>query len=69
MMKSAAYLLMFVVFVLITWQSIVRAMGMIDSGQYSEVLYLPIYPFIFVVTLGCCGTQPGCSEIIHSISK
>jgi TRAP-type C4-dicarboxylate transport system permease small subunit len=54
-MKSTAYLMMSAVFVLITWQSIVRAKGMMASGQYSEVLYLPIYPFVFVVTLGCAA--------------
>ena len=52
LLKSAAYLIMAAVFVLVTWQSIVRAKGMMASGQYTEVLYLPIYPFVFVVTLG-----------------
>jgi TRAP-type C4-dicarboxylate transport system permease small subunit len=51
-LKSVSYFIMTVVFFLISWQSIVRAKGMMASGQYTEVLYLPIYPFVFVVTLG-----------------
>ena len=41
LMQSAAYLTMLCVFAIIAWQSVVRARGMIASGQYSEVLYLP----------------------------
>jgi TRAP-type C4-dicarboxylate transport system permease small subunit len=52
-MKSVANLALFAVFVLIAWQATVRGIGMIVSGLYTEVLYLPIYPFVFVVTLGC----------------
>jgi hypothetical protein len=48
-----ANLALFAVFVLIAWQATVRGIGMIVSGLYTEVLYLPIYPFVFVVTLGC----------------
>lgn len=54
-LKSVSYLVMFVVFVMLSWQSFVRANGMLASGQYTEVLYMPIYPFVYTVSLGCAA--------------
>ena len=52
-MDSLAYLLFFVLFALITWQSLLRALGMRQTGLTSEVLAFPIYPFVLTVTIGC----------------
>ena len=52
-MRCTADLAMFAVYALITWQSVIRVKELIASGQHSEVLYLPIFPFVFVVTVGC----------------
>ena len=51
----AAHFLMAVVYGLITWQTFVRARELMASGQYSEVLYIPIYPFAWVVCAGCAA--------------
>lgn len=54
-MKSISYLIMSAMFMLISWQSFVKANGMFSSGQYTEVLYLPIFPFVYVVAFGCAA--------------
>ncbi|MFH1488413.1 MAG: TRAP transporter small permease [Pseudomonadota bacterium] len=36
----------------ITWQSWMRAKGMMSTGQISIVLYAPIYPFVLAVAVG-----------------
>ena len=51
--QCLANLALCTIFGLIAWQAAVRAQGMFSSGLHTEVLYLPIYPFVFVVTLGC----------------
>ncbi|MBW2030978.1 MAG: TRAP transporter small permease [Deltaproteobacteria bacterium] len=51
-MKSIAYLLFTVLYGLITWQSLLRALGMKQTGQTSEVLAIPVYPFVLTVTVG-----------------
>jgi len=50
--NSFASLVFFCLFLLITWQSCVRAKGMFDSGQQSIILYAPIYPFVLAVAVG-----------------
>lgn len=52
-MNSIINLFFFTLFGLITWQSILRALGMIASGLKSEVLSFPIFPFVLMVSLGC----------------
>jgi TRAP-type C4-dicarboxylate transport system permease small subunit len=52
LMNCMANLFFFSLFILITWQSFLRAKGMIDSGLMSEVLYLPVFPFVLTVTVG-----------------
>jgi len=39
--------------VLITWSSLVYSEKMREAGEVSQDLWLPIYPFIYVVALGC----------------
>jgi hypothetical protein len=51
-MNSIVHLFFFALFVLITWQSLLRAIGMIASGLKSEVLAIPVFPFVLTVTLG-----------------
>ena len=51
--NSLAHLLFFALFVLITWQTFLRATGVMASGQSSEVLYLPLYPFMLGLTASC----------------
>ena len=51
--RIGAHFLMAAVYGLIAWQTSVRARELMVSGQYSEVLYIPIYPFVWVVWAGC----------------
>jgi len=51
-MNSMAYLVFLGIFILITWQSVYRAQAMIDTGLTSFVLYIPVFPFVLVVTAG-----------------
>ncbi|MBW2311518.1 MAG: TRAP transporter small permease [Deltaproteobacteria bacterium] len=43
----------FLLFVLFTWSVMVYAGEMKASGEVSQDLWLPIYPFIYVVAVGC----------------
>lgn len=52
-MNCVAYLLFSALYALITWQSLLRALGMKQTGQTSEVLALPVYPFVLAVAVGC----------------
>ena len=38
---------------LITWSTLVYSEQMRASGEVSQDLWLPIYPFIYIVALGC----------------
>jgi len=51
-MNSIASLVFLGLFVLITWQTFLRAKGMIDTGLISEVLLIPVFPFVLTVTAG-----------------
>lgn len=52
-LKIVADFFMTVVYGLITWQAWVRARELMATQQHSEVLYLPIFPFVWIVCLGC----------------
>ena len=39
-------------FSLITWRSFMHMMGLLDRGATSGVLYIPVFPFVGLVTLG-----------------
>jgi TRAP-type C4-dicarboxylate transport system permease small subunit len=43
----------FVLSLLITWSTVVYSEKMRASGEVSQDLWLPIYPFIYVVAVGC----------------
>ena len=43
----------FLLFVLFTWSVLVYSAEMKASGEVSQDLWLPIYPFIYVVAVGC----------------
>lgn len=38
---------------LITWSSVVYSVKMRASGEVTQDLWLPVYPFVFVVAVGC----------------
>ncbi len=42
----------FILFVLMTWYAFDYAVGKIGSGEVSQDLWIPMYPFVFVVALG-----------------
>jgi len=46
-------LVCFLLFGLFTWSTLVYAEKMRASGEVSQDLWLPVYPFIYVVALGC----------------
>jgi TRAP-type C4-dicarboxylate transport system permease small subunit len=52
-MNSIAYLLFSILYALIAWQSLLRAVGMKHTGLTTEVLAIPVYPFVLTVTVGC----------------
>jgi len=51
-MNSFASIVFLGVFILITWQTFLRAKGMLDVGQISIVLYIPVFPFVLAVAVG-----------------
>ena len=42
-----------VLFGILSWQTILFALGTYENGELSEVLRIPITPFAFVVSMGC----------------
>jgi TRAP-type C4-dicarboxylate transport system permease small subunit len=40
-------------FAVITWQSVVYALDLKNSGEVSMTLQMPIHPFVFGIALGC----------------
>lgn len=51
-LESAAYLLCLAIFIVITWQSVVRAEVLRADGTASDLLSIPIYPFMWIVVFG-----------------
>ena len=51
-MNFIASLVFLIMFILITWQSVYRAQAMIQAHLTSNVLYIPSFPFVFVLTFG-----------------
>ena len=43
----------FIISFLITWSTLVYAGKMKASGEVTQDLWLPVYPFIYVVAIGC----------------
>jgi len=50
------YVVSLVLFVLITWQSVMYGLRLFNSGEESLALGIPSYPFAFVVALGTAFT-------------
>lgn len=46
------YLLSFFVLALITWKSIERGFEVMATKEFSAILQIPVYPFMFLVALG-----------------
>lgn len=51
-MNVFASLVFIGIFILLTWQTFLRAKGMFDVGQTSIVLYIPVFPFVLAVAIG-----------------
>lgn len=43
----------FVLFVGITWSTLIYSATMRASGEVSQDLWIPIYPFVYIVAVGC----------------
>jgi TRAP-type C4-dicarboxylate transport system permease small subunit len=43
----------FLLFGLVTWSALVYSARMKASGEVSQDLWLPIYPFVYIVAVGC----------------
>ena len=54
-MNTIVTLVFLGLFILVTWQTWLRAKGMIDVGQLSLTLYIPVYPFVLSVAVGCAA--------------
>lgn len=42
-----------VLFGIITWQSLLYGMDLLNKGQVSPTIQMPIYPFVFGIAIGC----------------
>ena len=51
-LDRASYVLMFVLFSIVSWQTFVYGMRLLQTGERSETLRIAFYPFVFVVCLG-----------------
>jgi TRAP-type C4-dicarboxylate transport system permease small subunit len=47
-----SYVLMFVLFSIVSWQTFVYGKRLFTTGELSETLKLAYYPFVFLVSLG-----------------
>jgi len=57
-------------FAVVTWQSIVYALDLMRSGEVSQTLELPVYPFVFGVAAGCgCLCPVLLVEFIRALKK
>ncbi|MBI4767308.1 MAG: TRAP transporter small permease [Deltaproteobacteria bacterium] len=43
----------FILMILVTWSAVIYSEKMRLSGQVSQDLWIPIYPFIYVIVAGC----------------
>ena len=49
---SITYFMSLGIFSLVTWQSVLQANTQTASGQTSAILYIPIFPFVWVLAFG-----------------
>lgn len=67
---SVMYLMTFLLFCIISWQTIVFARAKSETGELSEVLKMPITPFAYVVAIGCIAlTMVLLLDLVKSIIK
>ena len=51
-LDRVSYALMFVLFSIVSWQTFVYGMRLLQTGERSETLRIAFHPFVFVVCLG-----------------
>ena len=51
-LDRVSYLLMFALFAVVSWQTFVYGMRLMQTGERSETLRFAFYPFVFLVCLG-----------------
>jgi TRAP-type C4-dicarboxylate transport system permease small subunit len=51
-LDRVSYVLMFFLFSIVSWQTFVYGMRLLQTGERSETLKIAFYPFVFVVCLG-----------------
>jgi len=64
------YLFQFLLFALIIWRTYVLGRSLAIAGEVSATLFVPLYPFIFAIAVGCI---PVCIlfllRFLNSVSK
>lgn len=60
------YGLSFLLLLLITWKSLERGFEVLDNKECSGTLNIPVFPFVFVVALGCAAM---CFELLRDLSR
>ena len=50
---SFIYLFQFILFALIAWRTYVLGRSLEIAGEVSATLFVPLYPFVFAIALGC----------------
>ena len=59
-----------VLFGILSWQTILFAMGTHENGELSEVLKIPIAPFAFAVSIGCISlTMVLLADLINILTR
>ncbi len=61
-----SHVIYFLLLLVITWKSVARAMELMGTKEVSATLSIPVFPFYFVVALGCAAM---CIELLRDISK
>ena len=51
-LDQASFILILVFFSIVSWQTFVYGMRLLQTGERSETLKIAFYPFVFVVSLG-----------------
>lgn len=67
LIDSFNYLVSTMLFLLISWKSVVHAKVLWVSGLTSAILYVPVYPFVFVLAL--CSGLLGLVFLLHLIDS
>lgn len=67
LIDSFNYLVSTILFSLISWKSVVQAKVLWVSGLTSSILYVPVYPFVFV--LAFCSGLLGLVFLLHFLDS